>query len=297
MKSSACTNYRSKNAFSLIELSIVILIVGILIAGVTSSSRLVKRMKVITAQNLTQSSPVPSIKDLAVWYESSLDKSFVDSEESDGTPITTWFDNNIQSSFKYDFKQPTVANQPKFSEGIINGLPAVKFDGTDDFMIANSVGINGKGFSAFVVGQRLAYPGTWQTYLTGLAASHNDDCISGSFIMFAEWTSAFGSCFNNNQWTYSNIAHPGNGTPYIYDLVVSPTNNSVFFNGANVTSTNSTFTYSFDSLRIGCRFSNGNGNFLNGYISEIIIYARALNTEERKSVESYLSKKYSIKIV
>ena len=53
MKSSACKNYRSKNAFSLIELSIVILIVGILIAGVTSSSRLVKRMKVITAQNLT----------------------------------------------------------------------------------------------------------------------------------------------------------------------------------------------------------------------------------------------------
>jgi prepilin-type N-terminal cleavage/methylation domain-containing protein len=297
MKSSACANYRSKNAFSLIELSIVILIIGILVAGVTSSSRLIKRMKITVAQNLTQSSPVPSIKDLAVWYESSLDKSFVDSEESDQTPITTWFDNNIQSSFKYDFKQPTVANQPKFSEGIINGLPAVKFDGTDDFMIANSVGINGKGFSAFVVGQRLAYPGTWQTYLTGLAPSQTDDCSTGSFIMFAEWSSAFGSCYSGNQWTYSNIAHPGNGTPYIYDLVVSPTNNSVFFNGANVTSTNSTFTYGFDSLRIGCRFSNGNGNFLNGYISEIIIYARALNTEERKSVESYLSKKYSIKIV
>jgi hypothetical protein len=62
-------------------------------------------MKITVAQNLTQSSPVPSIKDLSVWYETSLDKSFIDAEESDGTPITTWFDNNIQSSFKYDFKQ------------------------------------------------------------------------------------------------------------------------------------------------------------------------------------------------
>jgi len=68
-------NYRKiKNAFSLIELSIVILIVGILVAGVTSSSRLIKRMKITVAQNLTQSSPVPSIKDLSVWYESSMDK-------------------------------------------------------------------------------------------------------------------------------------------------------------------------------------------------------------------------------
>jgi len=59
----------SNKAFSLIELSIVILIIGILVAGVTSSSRLVKRMKIITAQNLTTSSPISSIKDLIFWYE------------------------------------------------------------------------------------------------------------------------------------------------------------------------------------------------------------------------------------
>ena len=193
MKSLACKNYRSKNAFSLIELSIVILIVGILIAGVTSSSRLVKRMKVITAQNLTQSSPVPSIKDLSVWYESTLDKSFVDSEESDGTPITTWFDNNIQSSFKYDLKQATVANQPKFSEGIINNLPAVRFDGVDDCMVANSVGISGKGMTAFLVGQRVAFGGYSRVgLLAGLGPSpQNDDSASGSFVAFADFGTVF----------------------------------------------------------------------------------------------------------
>jgi hypothetical protein len=37
-------------------------------------------------------------------------------------------------------------------------------------------------------------------------------------------------------------------------------------------------------------------SFFNGYLSEIIIFDRALNSEERKSIEQYLSRKYSIKI-
>ena len=285
-----------KNAFSLIELSIVILIVGILIAGVTSSSRLVKRMKIITAQNLTQSSPVPSIKDLSVWYETSLDRSFIDSEESDGTPITTWFDNNIQSSFKYDFKQATVANQPKYSEGIINNLPAVRFDGVDDFMMASQVGISGKGLSVFIVGQRINYPGGWQSLLTALGAGQTDAYLGGSYVLFGEWSSAFGVSYNN-QWTNSTIAFPGNGIPFIYATIFSETNNMLYFNGLNTGSLNLNYKVLLDSLQLGTRYTNGGYGYYNGYASEIIIYSRALSTEERKSIEVYLSKKYSIKVV
>ena len=62
-----------KKAFSLIELSIVILIIGILVAGVTQSSRLVSRMKQISVRSMTLNSPISSIKDLYAWYETSLD--------------------------------------------------------------------------------------------------------------------------------------------------------------------------------------------------------------------------------
>jgi hypothetical protein len=34
----------------------------------------------------------------------------------------------------------------------------------------------------------------------------------------------------------------------------------------------------------------------NGYISEIIIFSKALKAEERKSVEQYLSQKYSVRL-
>jgi prepilin-type N-terminal cleavage/methylation domain-containing protein len=285
-----------KNAFSLIELSIVILIVGILIAGVTSSSRLVKRMKVITAQNLTQSSPVPSIKDLSVWYETSLEKSFIDSEESDGTPITTWFDNNIQSSFKYDLKQATVANQPKFSEGIINNLPAIKFDGADDHLVATSVGINGKGLTAFIVGQRVAYGGSFQVSLAGLAAGQNDDTNSGSVVAFADFGNYFVSGTGLQWFTNYGSNHQGNGSPFILDTVFNGTGNVIYLNGLGGTGYGITTNFLIDSLRVGCKFSTAPAYFFNGYIAEVIIYSRALNTEERKSIEAYLSKKYAIKV-
>ncbi len=45
-----------KLAFSLIELSIVVLLIGILIAGVTQGSRLIRQSKIKTAQNLTKNS-------------------------------------------------------------------------------------------------------------------------------------------------------------------------------------------------------------------------------------------------
>ncbi len=63
-------------AFSMIELSIVILIIGILISGILASNAIIKKFRIQTAQTLTISSPVQGISDSVLWLESSLDKSF-----------------------------------------------------------------------------------------------------------------------------------------------------------------------------------------------------------------------------
>ncbi len=57
----------TQKAFSLIELSIVILVVGILITGVIQGSNMVKKSQLQSARNLTTSSPVSGIKDLMLW--------------------------------------------------------------------------------------------------------------------------------------------------------------------------------------------------------------------------------------
>ena len=58
-----------KKAFSLIELSVVVLIIGILIAGITSGSRLVRNSKLASAAQFTKSSDINSIADLVLWLE------------------------------------------------------------------------------------------------------------------------------------------------------------------------------------------------------------------------------------
>jgi prepilin-type N-terminal cleavage/methylation domain-containing protein len=122
---------RKKNfkAFSLIELSIVILIIGILVAGVTQSSRLLKQMRLATIKNLTLNSPVSSIKDLAVWLESAMDQSFIDSEENTGSTISVWNDINPQASTKYNAVSQSTAESPTYlADGLAlsNGLEVVR---------------------------------------------------------------------------------------------------------------------------------------------------------------------------
>ena len=66
------------SAFTLIELSAVIVIIGILIAGVMGATGLVKKSKIAAAQSLTKASPISGITDNALWLESSGESSFKD---------------------------------------------------------------------------------------------------------------------------------------------------------------------------------------------------------------------------
>ena len=80
------------SAFTLIELSAVIAVIGILIAGVIGANGLVKKSKIAAAQTLTKASPISSITDNAFWLESSLEASFKDTESSTDDSVTTWYD-------------------------------------------------------------------------------------------------------------------------------------------------------------------------------------------------------------
>ena len=151
-------------AFSLIELSIVILIIGILVAGVTQSSRLVKSMKLMTARNLTLSSPVSSIKNLTMWYETTIEKSIDEAERQDGIEVSKWYDITPTSVTKNDATQVTLASRPKYTDGMINGLPALKFDGSADYFDFNGSLLVGTEYTIFIVEQRRTNADTWKIW-------------------------------------------------------------------------------------------------------------------------------------
>ena len=126
---------KKNKAFSLVELSVVILIIGILVAGVTQSGRLIRQIKLSTARSVTASSDVASIRDITAWFEASTEGVFTDISDNtdieDKAEIKFWRDTNPQKS-KGD--KPVLTNgtsnaKPKYVSSGINGIPSVYFDG------------------------------------------------------------------------------------------------------------------------------------------------------------------------
>ena len=84
-------------AFSIIEISVAILVIGILVAGITQASRLVGESGLRVARNLTTNSWVASLDRLVFWYEPTLERGFSTTKAVDKAVISDWNDNNPQN--------------------------------------------------------------------------------------------------------------------------------------------------------------------------------------------------------
>lgn len=116
----------------------MILVIGILVSGVLGVSNFIEKMRVKTARSLTESSEINGISSLVLWYETTSESSFLNSSSSksldDGDLISTLYDSSPQVRNKTNATQSTQSKMPKYKKGVINGLPAIYFDGTDDYL-------------------------------------------------------------------------------------------------------------------------------------------------------------------
>ena len=116
----------SQKGFSLTELSIVVLVIGILIAGVIQGRDMMQKAKLHTARSLTQSSPVTGIKDLEFWLETTSEKSFRSTETEEGSYITTWYNINQQNA-RWGNPASSGSKRPTYKKKCINDLPCLNF--------------------------------------------------------------------------------------------------------------------------------------------------------------------------
>jgi hypothetical protein len=184
----------------------------------------------------------------------------------------------------------------KYKNNIFNGLPALLFDGANDFMLANSVGISGKGLTIFLTARRNAYTSP-SGIMSGLPIGEANDFNPGCFQTFYDQNSAQYFTVSTNTW-FSVVSQPSppDNTPFISSTIFNGSFNISYLNTFVGSTVNGSPTFRVDRLYVGSRFTGNTVNsYFNGYIAEIIIFNRGLNAEERLAVTNYLSKKYNIR--
>ena len=129
-------NLTARKAFSFMEISVVILMIGLLIAGISKGTDMIGDFRIQTARNLTKSAPMLRMSGLTVWLDTVSKESFdieVDVKDSTKNKVSAWNDLNPLSNNKFDMIQPTASLQPTLiNDPKMNNLPVFLFDGVDD---------------------------------------------------------------------------------------------------------------------------------------------------------------------
>lgn len=266
----------------------MMLVIGVLIAGVTESSVLIRKFKLSNAKALTQSSPVIGIMDLSLWLETTSEKSFPEEEPDNGSLVTRWNDLNNQRIINNTVSQYTDANKPVYTERSMNALPALKFSGGQTLVATV------RGENLFQADQLTIFIVQYVTS-NGVATAStllwdDDDPVNVSA------TQTGSIIFDAGNVATNRIVYPVNSDFYstskILSFILKSTNyGEIRVNGGTPVATNTTMT---SKIAMGNTKDLIIGTDFTGYIGEIIIYSRALKDAERAAVEEYLLQKWIV---
>lgn len=238
----------------------------------------------LVARSSDPSAGVPR-KGLALWLRADQGVT------QNGGAVVTWADRSGNNRHAVQRKP---SQQPAFVPGAIRGLPAVGFDGVDDFL-AFSCPVTGlPGMTVFMVASA-GEERTGGAYRAGNAALYWRELEDHATVLLAPFPNSVRFGFGTGQ--------PFAVVPYQrtdslgrqYSLTTALKNGAeqvLFVNGR-------------ECLRLGDRrpliarcedvgqLGRGEGDtYYPGEIAELLVYARALGAGDRQAVEQYLLGKY-----
>ncbi|MES2730661.1 MAG: hypothetical protein V4714_02900 [Bacteroidota bacterium] len=232
------------------------------------------------------------------------DKAYLDN----GTTLATsnnqlvqfWADQSLNGSHA---SQATNTKKPVYRNNIINGMPALRFDGVANELLfgssldrSNALPLNFFAVTANTTNPRGLFdsrPGLGNVFRFFNDGSNSAGTISGvvgnNIVEF--WS---------NNPSVSNVVLDQNGAiiSVVGDLSVSAQRQlSVFLNSTQegATATGNTTAVQFTSARLGS-INSGSAAYFNGDIAEVIYYPSTLNTAQRIIIENYLGARYGISL-
>lgn len=284
----------SKSAFTLIEVSVVIVIITILVAGIVKGSGMIKNARINNARSLTAKSPILDIEGLIAWYETSLNTSFENGENHQNSQITAWFDISPSSehgNLRKNVLTTSSSSAVIYNEDGIGDIPSIQFSGSGELTLSDFHQGNSLQKTIFLVIRPFATSS--QTILD------SDTSGSNSSISIASNTVSLNAGSSVSTGTSVNSASFSASSNYVLAIYFNEDTSKVYINdvenkigGDDLSST--VGSNELKGLTIGANKS-GAVNY-NGMISEIIIFDRSLKANERSSIMKYLGDKYKISI-
>jgi len=210
----------------------------------------------------------------------------------DGDSIATWSD---ESGNGHDATEAT--NQPTYETNELNGLPVVRFNGSNDKLsIADWGAINDANFTVFIV----AKPNS-TTQFAPVFIKTNMASYGSGFGLIKYNTTANAYRWFMNSWDTSHYSVDFTWTENNWKIncfrwdSVDPKNIEVFLNGvsqgtdtnvANFPGTDADFP-----IVMGVGFG---GAAMAEDVAEVILYDSLLSSGNMETVETYLNDKYAI---
>ena len=319
-----------RKAYSMIEVSLIILIIGILFAGAYQGFNVYNETHLASARTLSQNSIVGRLPNMAFWYETTFENSFQNGEGYDGKTVSVWLDRNNQqltklnaysaqksdsAKFSYEANNISEASGPTLVVNGINGLPSLNFKNTNSsskfFVVDPNLKFGKDDITIFAVARFKNFENN--------AVIFDRVCLKNSGSATVDDVLAINSCkpslsgkintlgipnftIQNNDGSISKITQDiysplKIGVPYILTFErLYNQSISLYLNGKLKSTIDENLKeIDFLPLKIGrsAKDQNANSEF---DLSEIIMVYGKLKPQHKIDVENYLSKKYSIKI-
>jgi hypothetical protein len=221
-----------------------------------------------------------AIPNLAVWLEGDSITGVGGAEA-----VSTWPD---QSGLARHATQGTVAKRPTFAPQAINGKPALRFDGVDDWMTIPGLAGTTQTQTLVMVFRPITLTGA--TTLLGVPGS-----AAGGRWWYSNPTAP--QVQRQGFWTTTAASNPMVDTRARIEAVTIATGGSVIYYAdggpAGTVSAGDAFSGTHPDSAIGT-YGEVADRFTHGDIAAVIVYDRVLTATELRDLHSYLGTKYGI---
>lgn len=238
-----------------------------------------KAGSIIGPRSMWKTAAVVPVTGYRLWYDADQITGLVD-----GDPVSTWIDlaaaRNLTS---------TLTTRPLYRTSIVNGKPAVQFDGSNDYMEYPGIALTVQGSGAiFIVMTGLS--GSGAAFGTGTPGITQNETIVTTGTTSVGYTQGGGGGGGSVAITAAESV--------IYAVSMDTTSSFVRVNGNAARQTSFTIGLApapgpaASPVRVGTTAVGSTP--MNGSICEIIVYSSVLSGANFAAVETYLKTKYNL---